>query len=96
MRDACDGVTANGNSTANIPSPDPSFICANPADYDGAHKFGSDSDSLMSCDTTMGMYSTPGQPLHDFSEKGVCDETAKLYLNNMATVGCCGPDVRFC
>ena len=50
----------------------------------------------MSCDTTMGMYSTPGQPLHDFSEKGVCDETAKLYLNNMATVGCCGPDVRFC
>ena len=76
--------------------PDPSFICANPADYDGAHKFGSDPASLVSCDMTMGMYSTPGQPLHDFSEKGLCDENAKLYLNNMVTVGCCGPNVRFC
>ena len=92
MRDACDGVTANGNSTANIPSPDPSFICANPADYDGRHEFDSNGGATTTCDATMEWVAAKGQPLYDFSQTGVCDDNAITYLGNMVTVGCCGPE----
>ena len=92
MRDACDGVTANGNSTANIPSPDPSFICATPADYDGRHEFDSNGGATTTCDATMEWVAAKGQPLYDFSQTGVCDDNAITYLGNMVTVGCCGPE----
>ena len=92
MRDACDGITANENSTANIPIPDPSFICANPADYDGSHEFDSNEGATMTCDSSMSFWAAKkGQVLYDFLQTKVCDDNAITYLGNMVTVGCCGP-----
>ena len=86
-----EGGKAYKNSTLNIPSPDPSFICANPADYDGSHEFDSNGGATMTCNAMMGWVAAKGQVLYDFSQTKVCDDNAITYLGNMVTVGCCGP-----